>query len=102
MQSKTSVAAIFHLFNFPYFWGGQHQKAAPAGCALLVLESEEWIISLQELPEGATREAWGRIEAEGGCFLTHMVKLERKDSKLFSGDDASEQCHLLKSLFMIF
>lgn len=97
MQSKTSVAAIFHLFNFPDFRGGQHQKSAPAGCALLVLESEEWIISLQELPEGTTREAWGRIKAEGGCFLTHMVKLERKDSKLFSGDDASEQCHLLNN-----
>ncbi|MGB3424769.1 MAG: hypothetical protein WBF84_01720 [Castellaniella sp.] len=97
MQSKTSVAAVFHLFNFPDFRGGQHQEAAPAGCALLVLESEEWAISLQELPNGATREAWGRIKAEGGCFLTHVVKLERKDSELFSGDDASEQCYLLNS-----
>lgn len=97
MHSKTSVAAIFHLFNFPDFRGGQHQKAAPAGCALLVLESEEWRISLQELPDGATREAWNRIKAEGGCFLTHVVKLERKDGKPFSGEDASEQCHLLNN-----
>jgi hypothetical protein len=97
MHSKTSVAAIFHLFNFPDFRGGQHQKAAPAGCALLVLESEEWRISLQELPDGATREAWTRIKAEGGCFLTHVVKLERKDGKPFSGEDASEQCHLLNN-----
>lgn len=97
MHSKTSVAAIFHLFNFPDFRGGQHQKAAPAGCALLVLESEEWRISLQELPDGATREAWDRIKAEGGCFLTHVVKLERKDDKPFSGEDASEQCHLLNN-----
>ncbi|NYT25004.1 hypothetical protein H0A73_15505 [Alcaligenaceae bacterium] len=97
MHSKTSAAATFHLFNFPEFRGGQHQKTAPAGCALLVLESEEWRISLQELPDGATREAWIRIKAEGGCFLTHMVKLERKDGKLFSGDDASEQCHRLSN-----
>jgi len=97
MHSKTSVAATFHLFNFPDFRGGQHQKAAPAGCALLVLESEKWRISLQELPDGATREAWDRIKAEGGCFLTHVAKLERKDGKPFSGEDASEQCHLLNN-----
>ena len=98
MESKISVAAILHLFNFPDFRGGQHQAtAAPAGCALLVLESEEWRISLQELPDGATREAWNRIKAEGGCFLTHVVKLERKDGKPFSGEDASEQCHLLNN-----
>lgn len=64
---------------------------------MLVLESEEWRISLQELPDGATREAWNRIKAEGGCFLKHVVKLERKDSKPFSGEDASEQCHLLNN-----
>lgn len=35
MHSKTSVVAIFHLFNFPDFRGGQHQEAAPEGCTLL-------------------------------------------------------------------
>lgn len=98
MQSKTSVAAILHLFNFPDFRGGQHQAtAAPAGCGLLVLESEEWRISLQSLPNNATHEAWKRINDEGGCLLTHVVKLERKDGNPFSGEDASEQCHLLNN-----
>lgn len=95
MQAKTSVAAILHLFNFPDFRGGQHQEVAPLGCALLVLESEGWKISLQELPEDATREAWNRIKNEGGCFLTHVVKMERKDGESFSGEDAREQCFLL-------
>ncbi|MDR5171088.1 hypothetical protein IHQ56_04565 [Methylobacillus flagellatus] len=95
MQSKTSVAAIFHLFNFPDFRGGLHQEVAPLGCALLVLESEEWKISLQELPGNATREAWNRIKNEGGCFLTHVVKMERKEGEVFSGEDASEQYFLL-------
>lgn len=95
MESKTSVAAIFHLFNFPDFRGGLHQEVAPPGCALLVLESEEWKISLQELPGGATSKAWGRIKNEGGCFLTHVVKMERKDGEPFSGEDAREQCFLL-------
>lgn len=95
MQPKNSVAAIFHLFNFPDFRGGQYQVVAPLGCALLVLESEDWKISLQGLPEGATSEAWNRIKNEGGCFLTHVVKMERKDGELFSGEDAQEQCFLL-------
>lgn len=95
MQPKNSVAAIFHLFNFPDFRGGQYQEVAPLGCALLVLESEGWKISLQELPEDATREAWDRIKNESGCFLTHVVKMERKDGELFSGEDAQEQCFLL-------
>lgn len=98
MQSKTSVAAILHLFNFPDFRGGQHQAtAAPTGCALLVLESEEWRISLQSLPNNATYQAWERIKDEGGCFLTHVAKLERKDGKPFSGEDAREQRLLLTS-----
>lgn len=95
MKSKNSTSVILHLFNFPDFHG--NQKSAPAGCALLVLESEEWRISLQGLPDGATREAWSRIKAEGGCFLTHVVKLERKDGVQFSGSDASEQCDLLNN-----
>jgi hypothetical protein len=95
MQSKTSVAATFHLFNFPDFRGGHHQETAPLGCALLVLESEDWKISLQELPENATGAAWNRIKNEGGCFLTHLVKMERKDGEPFCGEDASEQCFLL-------
>lgn len=96
MQSKTSVAAILHLFNFPNFRGGKYQaSAAPAGCALLVLESDQWRISLQSLPNDATDRAWGRIKDDGGCFLTHVAKLERRDSKLFSGEEARAQCLLL-------
>ncbi len=95
MQSKNSTSAIYHLFNFPDFHGGQYQHTAPAGCPLLVLTSEEWTFSVQALPDGATREAWKRIKAEGICRLTHMVKLERNDGKPFSGEEAGEQCHLL-------
>lgn len=102
MQSKTSVAAILHLFNFPDFRGGQHQTtAAPARCAMLVLESEEWRISLQSLPNSAAHQAWERIKDEGGCFLTHVAKLERKDGKHFSGEEACEQ-RLLLTNFLSF
>lgn len=96
MHSKTSAAAIFHLFNFPDFRGGQYQAiAAPATCKLMVLESEEWRISVQSLPNGATAKAWERIKDEGGCFLTHVMRIERKDGELFTGEDVKEQCFLL-------
>ena len=102
MQSKTSVAAILHLFNFPDFQGDRHQAtAAPAGCALLVLESEDWRIFLQSLPNNATHQAWERIRDEGGCFLTHVAKLERKDGEPFSWEDAREQ-RLLLANFLSF
>lgn len=100
MQPQTSVAAIFHLFNFPDFRGGQYQAiSAPAGRVLLVLESDEWRTSIQSLPNNGTDEAWKRIRNEGGCFLTHVAKLERKDGKLFSGNDACEQDFLLSNFF---
>lgn len=100
MQSKTSVEAILHLFNFPEFWGGQHQASeAPAECVLLVLESEEWRISLQSLPNNATYQASQRIRYEGGCFLTHVAKLERTSGRHFSGEEACEQRLLLTNFF---
>lgn len=102
MEPKASVLALLHIFNFPDFRSGQHQAhAAPAGCSLLVLESAEWRISLQSLPHGATQQAWNRIKEEGGCFLTHVGKLERKDGEPFSGNEAKEQ-RLLLANFLSF
>ncbi len=102
MASKTSVSALLHLFNFPDFRGGQHHaSSAPAGCSVMVLDSDEWRISLQSLANNATQQAWKRIKEEGGCFLTHVGKLERKDGKPFSGDEASEQ-HWLLANFLSF
>jgi hypothetical protein len=102
MASKTSVSALLHLFNFPDFRSGQHQtSSAPAGRSLMVLDSHEWRISLQSLAHNATQQAWKRIKEEGGCFLTHVGKLERKDGKPFSGDEASEQ-RLLLANFLSF
>lgn len=102
MRPKTTASAIMHLFNFPNFRGGLFQELlGPVGRALLVLESEEWTISVQELPDEKTQDAWGKIRSEGGSFLTHVVKLERKDGKLFSGEDAKEQRFLL-STFLSF
>lgn len=98
MRARTSTAAILHLFNFPEFIGGQHQAtAAPDACAVLVLESDAWRIFIQSLPGDAVCQAWERIRSEGGCYLTHVAKLERKDGELFSGEEARDQRFLLSN-----
>lgn len=101
MQSRTTVHAIYHLFNFTQFWGGKHQNRAPEWCSLMMLESEDWRFSIQALPDGGTYKPWKRIREDDGCFLTHMLKMERKDGASFSGQDASEQ-HDLLSAFLSF
>ncbi len=97
MQAKTTVAVVLHLFNFPDFLRGQHQDIAPAGCVLLVLDSDEWRASIQSLPHNATYQAWEKIKQEGGSHLTHVLKLERKDGAAFSADDVEGQRYMLAS-----
>lgn len=98
MSAKTSVLAILHIFNFPaFFRRGTPHVNEPSGCTMLVLEADEWRISIQSLPKNGTKQAWDRIKQEDGCLLTHVAKLERKDGQLFSGTDAREQILLLNS-----
>ncbi|TXK65107.1 hypothetical protein [Alkalisalibacterium limincola] len=80
IDSRSVTSVILHLFNFPNFRGNQsvHFGASSFG-ALLILESRESRVWIQGLPRGATGSAWRRIKAEGGCHLTHVAKLERKD-----------------------
>lgn len=101
-HTEPTFAVVSHLFSFPDFRAGQHQSDAAPGCGLLVLESEHWRTSIQSLPDGnATDQAWQRINQEGGCFLTHVTKLERKDGNPFSREDARKQ-HSLLSNFLSF
>lgn len=98
MQAKTTVGAIFHLFNFCDFRGGRSGPvAAPVGQDQIVLESDEWRILVQSLDNGETSKSHERIKAEGGSFLTHIGKLERRDGTTFSANDAWEQRLILRS-----
>lgn len=89
-------SVISHVFNFPDFRGGHHFADGNSPWRrLLLLESEEWRISIQSLPDKATEDAWKRIKQEGVCLLTHVVKLERRDGSSFSVDQATQQIILL-------
>lgn len=94
MQAQSTVASVFHLFNFPGFSGKNVLSVpAPEGCRHLILQNDQWQITIQSLP--STKKAEKRIKKEGGIFLTHMGKLERIDGKRFSGDEAEEQYRLI-------
>ena len=102
MQAQTTVAAVAHIFNFPDFRGGQHQEsAAPEGRALLLLECDDWRITVQSLSGSTTHDACKLIRERGGCFLTHVAQLERMDGAAFSGEMAKDRFHLL-SQFLSF
>lgn len=92
-QSGELVCVVSHLFNFPDFRGGRH-AASKAGTVppMLVLDEGDWRISIHALPgKMATAEAWNRIREEGGCFLTHVMKLEHKNDAPFSVAEAKKQ-----------
>lgn len=100
IQAKASVAAIFHLFNFPDFGRVAHQNVpAPAGRRQIVLQDEKWQVIIQSLD--GTKQAIDRAKKEGGCFLTHVGKQRRVDGSAFSGDEATDQ-HLLIASFLSF
>lgn len=99
MQQKTSCAAVFHLFNFLDF-ETQHRDPE-SGYDFILLESDEWIIEILRLPKEQTKEAWKKIRETEGAFLTHTVRLKRKNGSAFSGEDAKEQ-KLLLEIFLAF
>lgn len=101
-QAKTTVATIFHLFNFIDFrGGGLNAIAAPAGRHQAVLQHAEWRVIIQSLGKTETADACKRIGVEGGSFLTHVGKLERVDGNSFSADDSQVQ-RLLLANFLSF
>ncbi|MFA5589725.1 MAG: hypothetical protein WDA70_03270 [Lysobacteraceae bacterium] len=95
-------SVVTHLFNFPDFRGAHHfsEGNLPAR-RLLLLESEVWQVSIQSLPGKATEEAWKRIKGEGGCLLTHVAKLERRDGSNFSVEDAKKQIVMLSDFLSL-
>lgn len=97
-QADTTASVILHIFNFPKFRAERavHFALGSFG-ALMILEDEHWRVEIQGLPQGATDMAWKRIDAEGGCYATHVAKLERKNAALFSGDAFEVQREMLAS-----
>lgn len=96
VQAKATVSSVFHLFNFPDFIGKRKSTIPlPAGYRHIVLQDDNWQVIIQSLIE--TTEATDNYKKNGGYFLTHVGELSRTDGASFSGDEASEQYHLVAS-----
>ncbi len=100
LQARTTISVILHAFNFPNFRASRAVQFDRCSFgALMVLESEHWRICIQGLPHDGTNKAWEKIKREGGCQLTHVAKLERKDGKCFTGDEFEAQYEMLDNFF---
>lgn len=87
---------IFHVPNFTHFIGDiiRNQEATQAWRGRLRLESKEWIVYIDELPDAKT--LFSNIKNDGGFVLTHSGSLRRVDEKPFTCQDAS---NVLTALF---
>lgn len=92
----------FHLLNFYNFMGEKLIALTNVsdtvwlgrGCA----EFGEWVLVLDALPDIGQRHK--HLEEHGGCLVTHLGDLRRRDGKLFSSmqaEDVLEFLHWLLS-----
>ncbi len=96
--------AVCHLFNFPDFFGTSDYISESATttsstlqsstrCGRAHLEHAGWQFTLAALHD--TAERYKKLRQAGGFFLTHMIKVVRTDSELFSSKDLQQQLRLL-------
>jgi len=76
--------AVFHLTNFDKYWGAYFDKSY---CMRLVLESEEWKITIDSIDTG---DLFKLLEKEGGYAITHVGRIERIDGQTFRSDTAHD------------
>jgi hypothetical protein len=79
--ARKSVARIaFSLFNFVEFlWSDSHQSEQGIPYRTIVLETNEWRIQLNQLPD--VHERLERLKRTGGFIMTHAGNIERVDNK---------------------
>lgn len=89
-RTKKLSMVIFHLFNFPNFYGSQDYaiisgeppvRQGIQRCGRIVLKADGWKVTI-----AATNESCGLTESlqrQGGYIITHMGRLEREDGSTF-------------------
>lgn len=87
--APKSVARIaFSLFNFVEFRSDSHQSDQGTLYRSIVLETDEWRIQLNQLPD--VHERLERLKGTGGFTMTHAGNIERVDNKLIAAKAAEE------------
>lgn len=81
---------IFHLFNFQDIWNIQENRVSTS----FYLNSDEWEITLDQTSQ--SQDNFKKMKSEGGCHLTHIGCIKRKDGMTFSGCIAADMLMMLR------
>jgi hypothetical protein len=82
-QGQDAAYAIFHLVNYWRYLNPRPTPAPPEyNPGRLVFAGGGWRVTLQAVPN--SKELAQALRAESGCALTHVGRIERTDSTLFT------------------
>ena len=102
--SEAISTAVFHLFNFPYFFGPEdysltHREthlSTMKRCGRVNLKADGWDITIAAT--GETGDLCEALTNQGGFALTHMGKIEREDGSAFSSGQLDDLLHCVHYL----
>ncbi len=98
VSSSSSInKAVFHLFNWPDFWGEVRRVGSETTFRAIELEAGPWKVSIYG-PERTTALV-KTLERTGGYVLTHIGSITRVDKATFSKADLDD---LLQKLYLFF
>jgi hypothetical protein len=94
--ANAITSAVFHLFNFPDFFGGQDYTLTKGDppyqgwkrCGRAVLNGDGWTITIAALDR--TDELVKLLKGHGGFVITHMGRVARDDGSPFSSEQLSD------------
>lgn len=81
---------VVHLCNVP---PGFFREPDPAR---LIIEADDWRVSIHEAPD--SKDRYASVRRDRGGAVTHIVQLERSDGSRFIHDDASEVLEAFRHL----
>lgn len=102
-ESTQIKSVTFHLFNFTDLLGTRYSKLKTGSKEIAInhvdLISDEWNVELKSL--SSTKENFEKLKEVGGQHITHIVKIQKANEKLFSGKEAQDCLSALR-LFLSF
>jgi len=97
-ESTQISYIIFHLFNFVDFIGTRRSREQKSSTIHSIehidLVCDEWKIEIKSLY--STRDSFKTLKEEGGYHLTHIGCINKNDSTLFTGRDATDCLNALR------
>lgn len=94
--AEALVECVFHLFNFPDFFGpedyaittGQPPHQGWIRCGRVVLKADGWTVTIAGTD--GTQDRSKALRNNGGFIITHMGRVERDDHSPFSSEQVED------------